>query len=245
MNETKQKGLVTELQCQLAFSKINILLSAPICEDSRYDFIADVDGQLIRIQCKTCTHCQDKDYIKISARSVQCNMQQSTYKKYTNEEIDYFYTCYNNISYLIPVEECSSEKKLWLSNVRQNNSALAADYELKKIIKKIFNKEVKEIKNKEILSKAKKKKKNKCVDCGKEISSSATRCQNCETENRKQKPPISRDELKKLIRQKPFTKIGDDYGVSDNTIRKWCVKMKLPKLKKEINEYSDEEWEEI
>lgn len=54
--------------------------------------------------------------------------------------------------------------------------------------------------------------------------------------------PLSRKELKDLIRTFPFTKIGNDFGVSDNTIRKWCDKYSLPRTKKEIKSYSDEEW---
>jgi len=53
----------------------------------------------------------------------------------------------------------------------------------------------------------------------------------------------SRKELKQLIRTKPFTEIGKMYGVSDNSIRKWCDFEKLPRKKKDINSYSDEEWE--
>ena len=53
MNETKQKGLITEIECELAFSKLGILLSKPIAEDSRYDYIADLGNNLLRIQCKT------------------------------------------------------------------------------------------------------------------------------------------------------------------------------------------------
>ena len=54
MRESELLGLTTELQCQLAFSKLNIVLSKPITQDSRYDYIADINGELIRIQCKTC-----------------------------------------------------------------------------------------------------------------------------------------------------------------------------------------------
>ena len=55
----------------------------------------------------------------------------------------------------------------------------------------------------------------------------------------------SREELKNLIRIIPFTKIGQQYGVSDNTIRKWCEGYSLPKKVSEIKNYSDEEWSKI
>lgn len=57
--------------------------------------------------------------------------------------------------------------------------------------------------------------------------------------------PISRKELKELIRNYPFTKIGNNFGVTDNAIRKWCDKYFLPRTKRDIKKYSDEEWELI
>ena len=56
---------------------------------------------------------------------------------------------------------------------------------------------------------------------------------------------INRGELKDMIRTKPFTSIAKDFGVSDNAIRKWCDKYNLPRTKKEINKYTDEEWNNI
>lgn len=55
----------------------------------------------------------------------------------------------------------------------------------------------------------------------------------------------SRDELKDLIREYPFTKIGNMFGVSNNSVKKWCDKYSLPRTKRKINEISDEEWEKI
>ena len=57
--------------------------------------------------------------------------------------------------------------------------------------------------------------------------------------------PIEREELKHLIRSKPFTQIGKDFGVSDNAVRKWCDKYNLPRRVIDIKKYTDEEWENI
>ena len=91
-----------------------------------------------------------------------------------------------------------------------------------------------------------KTKKYYCQDCGKELSaSSATRCAECSSKNqRKVERPI-REELKQLIRTKSFTSIGASFGVADNTIRKWCKAENLPSTKKDISQYSDEEWIKI
>ena len=87
-----------------------------------------------------------------------------------------------------------------------------------------------------------------CKDCGKEISHDCERCAECEYKNRiipVENLPVSREELKNLIRTQPFTEIGKKYNVSDNTIRKWCDKFKLPRKKTDITNCSDEDWSKI
>ena len=104
----------------------------------------------------------------------------------------------------------------------------------------------KNYKFKETLSQIREKEHFYCIDCGKEISHGAVRCQKCYglLQNKNSRIP-SRDELKQLIRTLPFTTIGNQFNVSDNTIRKWCLKYGLPQKSKDIKSYSDEEWEII
>lgn len=95
----------------------------------------------------------------------------------------------------------------------------------------------------------KKKKVNYCCDCGKEIKDEATRCRSCTVERRRidciNEKPVTRDELKELIRTVPFVKIGKQFNVSDNSIRKWCKLFGLPSTSSDIKAYSDEEWESV
>lgn len=87
-----------------------------------------------------------------------------------------------------------------------------------------------------------------CQICGKKISYEATTCKQCAGKKRMiplEKMPITREELKNLIRTIPFTQIGKKFNVTDNSIRKWCDKYNLPRKKKDINAYSDEEWDLI
>ena len=83
------------------------------------------------------------------------------------------------------------------------------------------------------------------VDCGKEIYSQSTRCIQCNNKNKRTAPKVSRDELKTLIRTMPFTKIGEKYGVSDRTIRKWCDKYGLPRKVTDIKKITDFDWAKI
>lgn len=89
---------------------------------------------------------------------------------------------------------------------------------------------------------------NKCQLCGKVISPKAKLCQSCSSKtktNRNVDEIPTKEELKSLIRDKSFCEIGRIFNVSDNAIKKWCKKRDLPSTKKEINSYSDLEWQNI
>lgn len=96
--------------------------------------------------------------------------------------------------------------------------------------------------NENNISFSKKEKENYCKECGKMILPDSTYCKECCTKIQRVVERPTREELKDLIRNKPFTQIAAQYGVSDNAIRKWCDSMNLPRKKKDINSYSDEEW---
>ena len=96
-----------------------------------------------------------------------------------------------------------------------------------------------------LITQEKTKTKHFCIDCGKEITRNAQRCQKCaELHNRRVERP-EREVFKQEIRTTPFTVLGEKYNVSDNAIRKWCDGYNLPRTKGEIKAYSDEEWELI
>lgn len=85
-----------------------------------------------------------------------------------------------------------------------------------------------------------------CILCGAPVSDYYSKyCVKCGHKVQRVVSWPSRNELKNLIRNKPFTTIGKEYNVSDNAVRKWCIHYNLPKTKKEIKNYSNEEWNNI
>ena len=85
-----------------------------------------------------------------------------------------------------------------------------------------------------------------CKRCGKLVQDrQSTYCLECGHIIQRVTEWPSRDELKDLIRTLPFTKIGEQYKVSDNAIRKWCIYYNLPSKKKDIKLYSDVEWDKL
>ena len=150
MNETKQKGLLTELRCQTFFTELGYNVLIPLGEDCRYDMIVDIDNHLIRVQVKT-SHLKDNEKgIEFSTRSTRVNSNNVISKKYTKDEIDYFATWWENKVYLIPVEECGVSKTLMFENklVNQHSVSFINDYEAQNIIDNFIltntSKEVKE-----------------------------------------------------------------------------------------------------
>lgn len=299
MNETKRKGLVTELQCQLYFTSLGYNVSIPLGEDCKYDFIVDIENTLYKVQVKTCTI--EENGITIKMTSSYLTKDGSVSYNYNKDEIDFFTTYYRNECYLIPTIKDASRKKLFFNKTK--NSSFIEDYKALNIIEKIKNDKnfLEEEKNKEVnnsklsnedleeiydlllhsnisqsqiankfnvnkhtiyrinsgelrfndnliypLRESVKKKLNYCLVCKAPIARNLRYCKECKkTINKKIVTYLERKELKKLIRDETFESIGKNYNVSGNAIRKWCTKYNLPKTKKEINSYTNEEWERI
>lgn len=139
---TKAKGNLTELQCITAFYQLGYQVSIPYGENSRYDFIADVNGKLIRVQVKTSSiRHEAKGAISFSTASTRINSTKNITNKYTKNEIDYFATFWNNKCYLVPVEETASREKTLRfippANGQIKGITFAKDYELEVQLAKI------------------------------------------------------------------------------------------------------------
>lgn len=138
MQDNTIKGILTELRCQQDFIKRGFLISQPITQDSKYDYIVDIDKKLYRIQCKSSSISVNNDYIYMKTRTTNIRTNKDTY--YTKDDIDYFYTCYNEKSYLIPVELAGrGETRLRFASSQPNNPNIrwASKYELDVVLKRI------------------------------------------------------------------------------------------------------------
>lgn len=91
--------------------------------------------------------------------------------------------------------------------------------------------------------------KKACPICGKLIDVRNNYCQTCYNQQRKinfiKTLPVTRDELKEMIRTRTFTDIGKQFNLTDNAIRKWCDNLNLPRRRSEIKKYTDEEWADL
>ena len=253
MDLTKSIGSVTELQCISKFIEMGFNCSIPHGDAAKYDFIADINGKLLKIQCKSSHNPKkkngerDTEAFMFNCVTQTTNTKKTTRHRYDSSEIDYFATYFNGNVYVVPLRECSIVKTLRFSPPTNstNNYNKAEDY----LIEKVFG----EVQSADFLfqlSQNKNKKEEKeiflCTQCQKnEVYSKNNICVECKSFNERKTACPTREELKSLIRTKPFLKLGENFGVSDSAIRKWCKYYNLPSTKKDIDKISDEEWGKI
>lgn len=124
---TQQKGITTEMFVAARLLQLGYNVSQPLCQDSKYDLIVDVNNKLLRLQVKTARPLSEK-IIVFNCRSTTKNSQTNKSRYYQEDEIDYFATYWDNKVFIIPPNECSSEKRLHLLPVERNNQTYAYDY---------------------------------------------------------------------------------------------------------------------
>ena len=239
MYSTNQRGLITELQCQLAFGEVGIVLYQPITPDSKIDYIADINHKLYKIQCRSASVSEQKDFIQITC--IASGYHNPT--RYTADDVDFYYTYYNGKSYLIPFFE-GKTKNLRLAppaNNNLNNITWAKDFEFETVLQSL-NYQIQTVEPTIIAST---RKTNVCAMCGTSINANSIYCSKCIHIVQQKTERPEREELKEMIRNQSFVDIGKKYNVSDNAIRKWCIAENLPSTKKEINSYSNEDWSKI
>ena len=138
MLNTHFQGKITEMQVALAFINKGYQVSQPLISDSRYDFIVDIKSQLMRIQVKTCRIFEEDGYIDFATSSSHTNTQGTINHSYSDREIDYFATFYNNQCYVISVNECGARnQRLRITppkNGNQRGSKMLENYTIEKFL---------------------------------------------------------------------------------------------------------------
>lgn len=138
---SKDIGNITEVSCMLEFMKLGYAVLTPYGDCQRYDFVVDIRGKFYRIQVKTANENHINDgYIIFRCDNTTTQNGKVLHHQYTEDEIDFFATFYDGICYLIPVNECSREKKLRFlppANGQKKGITFAEEYELQRMVKKL------------------------------------------------------------------------------------------------------------
>ena len=131
------RGEITEQQVAIEFLKLGYLVSKPLVQSSRYDFIVDINHKLYKIQVKTSTLKEDS-YIEFATSTSHTNTKGTLNLTYSAEDVDFFATMYEGQCYLIPRENCGNRnQRLRLvptKNGQTKGITFAKDYHLEDII---------------------------------------------------------------------------------------------------------------
>lgn len=247
---SKDKGNIGEAMALTAFTERGIQVSIPFGDNARYDLIAEFNGKLNKIQVKYCNQkISENNSISCPCASSANHTTNKHYSTYEND-IDYFvfYLVEWNEILIVPIEKVKGKKTLAFRKDKPANNQSSVNYIYDYTFEKFFEGKNNHYKvEKDPEERSQKEKTNLCIDCKKPISNNGTRCLSCaaKLQPRKVENRPNREELKNLIRTTPFIKIGEQFGVSDNTIRKWCVGYSLPKKVSDIKAYSDEDWKNV
>ena len=135
---SKDIGNITEVSCMLEFMKLGYPVLIPYGDCQRYDFVVEINGKFYRIQSKTANDTYiDEGYIVFRCDNTTTKNGKVVHHSYDENEIDYFPTFYNGKCYLVPVNECSREKRLRFTapkNGQTRGITFASEYELEKVV---------------------------------------------------------------------------------------------------------------
>lgn len=130
-------GEITEQQVAIEFLKLGLMVSKPLVQSSRYDFIVDIKNHLYKIQVKTCSF-KENAYIEFKTATSHTNTKTTKNLSYTSDEVDFFATYYDGQCYLLPFEICGKRtQRLRLipaKNEQKQGIIFAQDYKLKDVI---------------------------------------------------------------------------------------------------------------
>lgn len=103
-------GEITEQQVAIEFLKLGILISKPLVQSSKYDFVADINHKLYKIQVKTGSFKEDA-YLEFATSTSHTNTKGTLNLSYSEDDVDFFATVHENQCYLIPYELCGKRSQ--------------------------------------------------------------------------------------------------------------------------------------
>ena len=131
-------GEITEQQVAMEFLKLGILVSKPLVQSSKYDFIVDINHKLYKIQVKTSTF-KENAYLQFTTHTSHTNTQGTLNLSYSKDDVDFFATMYENQCYLIPFELCGKRAQrlrfIPTKNKQTEGILFVKDYHLEDIVK--------------------------------------------------------------------------------------------------------------
>lgn len=140
---TNERGSLSEGIILAEALRCGFTVSVPWGNKARYDLILEIEGELIKIQCKTGKLVNDS--IRVKLTSSYLTSSGSVMHGYTKQDVDYFaiYCPQNNKKYLLPISEVVGQKSINLRISQTNRNYMsgtkyADDYIFGKMAERII-----------------------------------------------------------------------------------------------------------
>jgi len=131
------KGEITEQLVAIEFLKQGIMISKPLVQSSRYDFIVDVNHRLYKIQVKT-GRSPEEGVLEFNTSTSHTNTRGTKNLTYETDDVNYFATMHDGQCYLIPIELCGKSTQrirfVPTKNGQTKGILFAKDYKLEDVI---------------------------------------------------------------------------------------------------------------
>ena len=146
LEDTQRKGTLTELHCICDLTNLGYRCLKPVDDSSKYDVVVDLGfGNFKRIQCKTSSWATDTAQEKVAFSIATCcsttNTKKTTRYKYSKNDIDYFYTWFQNQGYLVSIDEATGVTFRWRyeypSSGQKQGIHIAKEYKIEEVLKAI------------------------------------------------------------------------------------------------------------
>ena len=133
---TQKKGLSTELHCLQDLTELGYQTLIPFGDSCKYDIAVDLGNKILRIQCKHSSWSNDtaqsEEAFQINTCCQTTNTKTTVRHKYTEDEIDYFYTWFEGQGYLVSIQEASG-----VSLGQKQRIHLAKDYKIEDVLENL------------------------------------------------------------------------------------------------------------
>lgn len=217
---SKNIGSTSELVIATILSSKGYDVLFPYGDNSRYDLVFDDRGSFFKVQCKTGR--LEQGAVVFNTASIFLSSNRKAERRDYSGEVDFLgvYCPCINFSYLIPIKNVNKTTMHLrvdkAKNGQEKNITYASDYE-------IFMCNGWERDNRPKLTRTKEM---KCFFCCNIYYSYHNKSKFCSKKCyrfacRKTNRP-SKEELHDIVWSKPTIHVASQFGVSDNTISKWC-----------------------
>lgn len=111
---SKRVGNIGEAKALAKFVELGIPVYLPFGDNESADLIAEFNGKLNKIQCKTTSNIKDDTIIWMLRSTVVTNSNKFKVHKYTRDEVDYFALYHNTLDLLllVPITEVEGKQSV-------------------------------------------------------------------------------------------------------------------------------------